>query len=142
MVRDGLGNTPEVWEGPGDARGSLRQVGGPSGVRDGLGVLPEVWDRTGDSRGGPGRVGGPSRWSGTVRGTLPVVKTGRGTLGEVWDSSGDTPGGPGLEEPMGRSGSIWWTIPEVWDGYEDSPGGPGQVGGPSQRSRTGRGTFG
>ena len=38
---------------------------------------------------------------------------------------------------MGRE-----TLDEVWDGSGDPRGSPGQVGGPSGRSGTGRGTHG
>ena len=79
-------------------------------------------------------VGGPSRWSGSGRGTLPVVRSGRWTLPEVRKWSGDPPVGQELVGGRSRrSENGLGTLPQVrkWSG--DPPGGLEVLGGPSRR---------
>ena len=70
--------------------------------------------------------------SGTGLGTLGEVRDGSLTNGEVQDWSGDPPEClRRVEYTMERTGRV-----------VGPTGGPERVGGPSGRSRTGRGTFG
>ena len=87
-----------------------------------VGSLGEVRHESGDPPGGLARVGGPSGRS----------ETGRGTLEEVRDGLGDPRGSQGWNVDL-AGGPVWVRGPL---------GGPGQVGGPSWRFGTGRGTLG
>ena len=95
----------------------------------GLVTLGEVRDWSGVHLGGVERVGGLSGRFGTGCGTLPMVRDGQGDPREVRDGLGDPPGG--LGRVKGRT-----QMSGTSRGY---PGGPGRVGGPSWRSKMGRG---
>ena len=57
-----------------------------------------------------------------------------GRSGTGWGTRGD------VQDGLGDLGEVRETLEEIWDGSGDPPKSPGRVGGPSERSGTGRGT--